>query len=115
MAVTVKKLGIAAIGDELYIRSVRLLGLSKFLVIDLSSGVDELRRLIKEFLRALPSEGIGLVVVQDTLKDLINDIPSFGEALKVVYLPDLRTSEKFNVKDYYLQLLKYYIGISLEV
>ncbi|MEM0453482.1 MAG: hypothetical protein QXO98_02345 [Sulfolobales archaeon] len=115
MAVTVKKLGIAAIGDELYIRSVRLLGLSKFLVIDLSSDVDELRKLIKEFLRTLPSEGIGLVIMQDTLKDLINDISSFGEAFKVVYLPDLRTSEKFNVKDYYLQLLKYYIGISLEV
>lgn len=115
MAAHVKKVGIAAIGDELYIRSIKLLGLSKILIIDLNAGVDMVRETIKEFLEMLLNEGIGLVLVQDTLREVFNEVFNSVQAPKVIYLPDIRTSDKFNVKDYYLQLLRYYIGISLEV
>ncbi len=115
MAAIIRRSSIAAIGDEVYIRSVRLMGLSEVLVVDLSLDVSELGKVIKEFLGRLLSEGIRLVIVQDTLKEVVDKVFNSSEALKVVYLPDLRTSDKFNVKDYYLKLLRQYIGVHLEV
>ncbi|MEM0361919.1 MAG: hypothetical protein QXY36_03095 [Sulfolobales archaeon] len=115
MVATIKRLGIAAVGDELYIRSIRLLGVAKALVVDLNVDVTELRKVVKDFLETLPNEGVGLVIVQDVLREVVGEVSSTLEGLKILYLPDLRTSEKFKVKDYYLQLLRHYIGISLEV
>ncbi len=115
MAATIKKLGIAAVGDDLYVRSIRLMGLSKVLVVDLNADTKELRKVVAEFLTTLTNEGVGLVIVQDVLKEVLEDLLDPSSTLKVIYLPDLRTSNKFKVKDYYIQLLRHYIGISVEV
>lgn len=115
MAAPIKKLGIAVIGDELYVRSIRLLGAAKALVVDLNVDVSELKKVVRDFLETLPNEGVGLVIVQDVLREVVGEVLSTSEVLKILYLPDLRTSEKFKVKDYYIQLLRHYIGISLEV
>lgn len=115
MVTTIKRLGIAAIGDELYIRSIRLLGVTKALIVDLNVDVSELKKVVRNFLETLPNEGVGLVIVQDVLREVVDEVFNTSEVLKVLYLPDIRTSEKFKVKDYYLQMLRHYIGISLEV
>lgn len=109
----VREAGIAVIGDELFVRSTRLLGASRTLVVDRSLSENEVLRVIKGFMEGLSD--IGLIVVQESLRPLFEQLDEGMAMPKIVYLPDIRNSGNLDVRRYYLELLKRYIGLSLEV
>lgn len=109
----IKELGIAAVGDEFFIRSVMLFGLSRSLVIRSELSRDELINALRGFLREL--DDIGLLIAQEGLRDVIESLRGAFELPKVLYLPDLRDLSKFDVRQHYINLLRQYLGISVEV
>lgn len=116
MSAYIRRLQIAAVGDDLFTHSLALAGVGKVFTINTQASGDELKERLREILSKLHADGdVGLIIAQDSLKDFIEGLRSVIELPNVIYIPDVRTLNKFDIRGYYLQLLKSYLGISLEV
>ena len=116
MSAYIKRLQVAVIGDDLFTYGFRLAGVKKVFTVNTYAGSNELKKNLHEILSTLHADGdVGLIIAQDLLRDLIEELRKDIELPNVIYVPDLRTLNKFDIRGYYLQLLRSYLGISLEV
>lgn len=109
----IREVGLAAVGDEFFIRGIRLLGVGKVLVIGRSLSSSEILDRIRRFVENL--DDVGLLVVQDNLRPYFEQLSNVITIPQVIYLPNIKDLDKLDVRKYYLSLLKHYLGLSLEV
>lgn len=59
---------------------------------------------------------VGIIVIQYRLRDLIADkLQKMGREPLIVFVPSSKEASKIDVRDYYLRMIKSYLGVSIEV
>jgi len=107
---------IAVIGDETFVLGFRIAGATKYFVIDTSAPEEILRKELAKIFNIIYNDpSISLVIIHDMLKNVVERIRRAITYPLFIYVPDIKTAPKADVKEYYLSLIKHYLGISLEL
>ena len=115
MSSLISKKKIAVIGDESFVRGFKLGGATVgYVVDDLKNYVlrDKVRKIMSQIYE---DRSVGVVIVQDKLKDAVEGFRRASMYPLIIYLPSARTAGKMDVREYYASLIRSYLGISLEV
>ncbi len=104
---------IAVLGDELFTLGLGMGGAIRKYIIPRGSNA---REFIKKALNDVYESNIPLLIVQDKYRDVVTELrqPSRVPPI-IVYVPDYITYEKVKAKEYYLSLIRRYLGISIEL
>ncbi len=110
----IRKGKIVVIGDEPFVKGFMMAGARKGLVVD-TTAPERIAKEVKSFvMRAMSVYGASVFVVHDSLRPILERL-ELGSSPLIIYLPDLRTVGKMDVRKYYSELIRKYLGISLEV
>ena len=112
----VSKGTIAVIGDETFVLGFRIAGAKKYFIVDVSAPEDVLKSELARIFNSIYNDPeINLVIVHDALRSIADKIRRALTHPLVVYVPDIKTASKMDVKEYYSSLIRHYLGISLEL
>ena len=111
------KKDIVVIGDLSFINGFKLAGIKRFFEISEGKDISELKKELGELLTKLYEDpSVGIVVIQYRLRDLIADkLQKMGREPLIVFVPSSKEASKIDVRDYYLRMIKSYLGVSIEV
>lgn len=110
----IRKGEIVAVGDEPFVKGFMMAGARKGLVVD-TTAPDKVAKEVKSFvMRAMSVYGASVFIVHESLRPVLEKL-ELGPSPLIVYLPDLRTAGRMDVRKYYSELVRKYLGISLEV
>lgn len=111
------KKDIVVIGDLGFINGFKLAGVKRFIEVPPTEDVAELKKKLGESLAKLHEDPtVGVVIIQYKLRDLIADkVQKIGRELLIVFIPSSKEVSGIDVRDYYLRMIKSYLGISIEV
>lgn len=111
------KKDIVVIGDLGFINGFKLAGVKRFVEVSETENVAELKKSLGESLARLYEDpSVGLIIVQYKFRDLVADkIQKVGKEPLIVFIPSSKEASKIDVRDYYLRMIKSYLGISIEV
>jgi V/A-type H+-transporting ATPase subunit F len=116
MNALVPKKEVAVIGDEPFVTGFRLAGVKKWYIIDITANEETLRNKLRDiFSRIYEDYKVGVVIVHDSLKNIVEKIRKTVTYPVIIYIPSLSTAGKINIKEYYSSILRAYLGISVEV
>ncbi len=110
----VSKGSICVVGDEYFTLGFALGGASERYVVSINAPDDEVLRALNAVVDDLSKKGITLVIVQDKLKPYFERVRQSLSKV-VVYVPDITSASKAEVKEYYSSLIRRYLGIALEL
>ena len=111
----VSKGGICVVGDEYFTLGFALGGVNYKYVINVNAPEDEIFKSLSSLVNDLSKkEDIVLVVMQDRLKSYFEKVKQSLNKV-VVYVPDITSASKAEVKEYYSSLIRRYLGIALEL
>ncbi|RLG76668.1 MAG: hypothetical protein DRO14_03610 [Thermoprotei archaeon] len=112
----VSKGTIAVVGDETFVLGFRVAGAKKYFVVDVSAPEGVLKNELAQIFNSIYNDpDINLVIVHDALKSIVDKIRRALTHPLVIYVPDIKTASKMDVKEYYSSLIRRYLGISLEL
>ncbi|MCD6083904.1 MAG: hypothetical protein J7J20_00005, partial [Desulfurococcales archaeon] len=107
---------IAVVGDELFVLGFRIAGARKYFIVDVSAPEDLLRNELARIFNSIYNDPeVNLVIVHDSLKNIVDKIRKALTHPLVIYVPDIKTASKMDIKEFYSSLIRRYLGISLEL
>lgn len=111
------KKDVVVIGDLGFINGFKLAGIKRFIEVSESEDVAELKKRLGESLtRLYEDSSVGIIVIQYKFRDLVADkVQKVGKEPLIVFVPSSKEAPKIDVRDYYLRMIKSYLGISIEV
>jgi len=111
----VSKGRVCVVGDEYFTLGFTLGGASDRYVVDVKASDEEVLRALNTVVGELSRrKDVALVIVQDRLKSYFDRVKHpLGKV--VVYVPDIMSASKAEVKEYYSSLIRRYLGIALEL
>ncbi len=111
------KKDIVVIGDLGFINGFKLVGVKRFIEVSETEDIAELKKRLGESLAKLYEDpSVGLVIIQYRFRDLVADkVQKVGREPLVVFVPSSKEVSGIDVRDYYLRMIKSYLGISIEV
>lgn len=111
------KKDVVVIGDLGFINGFKLAGIKRFVEVSESEDVAELKKRLGESLTRLYEDpSVGVIVIQHKFRDLVADkVQKAGREPLIVFVPSSKEASKIDVRDYYLRMIKSYLGISIEV
>jgi len=117
MSRLLSKKDVVVIGDLSFINGFKLAGIKRFFEIPEGEDVSELKKRLGELLTKLYEDpSVGLILVQYRFRDLIADkLQKMGREPLLVFVPSSKEAPKIDVRDYYLRMIKSYLGVSIEV
>ncbi len=111
----VSKGSICVVGDEYFTLGFTLGGAGERYVVSVDAPEDVVLKALNTVVDDLSKKGAILVIVQDRLKQYFERArQSLGKTV-VVYVPDITSASKAEVKEYYSSLIRRYLGIALEL
>jgi len=111
----VSKGSICVIGDEYFTLGFALGGASERYVINVNASDEAILKTLNLIISELSRKNVALVVVQEKLKRSFEKVrQSLGKEI-VIYVPDVTSASKAEVKEYYSSLIRRYLGIALEL
>jgi len=112
----VSKGSIAVVGDELFILGFKLAGVRRVFTIDLTLPEDVLKRRLAKIFNAIYNDPqINVVIIHESLKNIAERIRKALTHPLIVYIPDIRTAGRMDIKGYYHSLVKGYLGVAIEL
>ena len=104
----VRKGIVGVIGDEFFTLTFRLGGARKYYVVRGNASKSEISKIIEDTRKS----NVTLLIVQESLKDLFKDA-EIPPHMLLIFIPDLRSRPKFNIKEFYISLIRKYLGVSI--
>ncbi|HDN76151.1 MAG TPA: hypothetical protein ENG05_03380 [Acidilobales archaeon] len=99
---------IAVVGDEFFTLTFRISGASKYYVIKGDLRREDVGRMVKDMMKS----NVTLAIIQEDLRKYFEDV-EIPASILTTYIPDLKSRPKFNIKEFYLSLIRRYLGISI--
>ncbi len=107
---------IAAIGDDIFTLSFKLGGARKVLSLNPYLPKDKISKAVKEFIFEIKKDDVLVLFVQDKYRPYVEEFMKDFAGLPItIYVPDMRSKDAFNVKEFYSSILRKYLGISIEL
>ncbi len=111
----VSKGNVCVVGDEYFTLGFALGGAGERYIVSVNAPKDEVLKTLNTVVNNLSKKGITLVIVQDKLKPYFEKVRQSLSKGIVVYVPDITSASKAEVKEYYSSLIRRYLGIALEL
>lgn len=106
---------IVVMGDRDFVNIFRSIGIRECYVVN----VKEDKKAIKDtLLEVIKNKNIGLIILMEDLEDIVKDIIEeykFQLMPLIVFLPSIKGSRIRDVSEYYTQLFKRTLGISVSL
>ncbi|MEM0025693.1 MAG: V-type ATP synthase subunit F [Zestosphaera sp.] len=111
------KKDVVVVGDLSFINGFKLAGVRRFVEVSDAEDITELKKRLGESLARLYEDpSVGVVIIQYRFRDLVADkVQKVREEPLVVFVPSSKEVSKIDVREYYLRMIKSYLGISIEV
>ncbi len=111
----VSKGSVCVVGDEYFTLGFALGGAGGRYVVSINAPDEVVLEALNAVVDDLSKRGATLVIVQDKLKPHFERVRQRLSKGVVVYIPDITSASKAEVKEYYSSLIRRYLGIALEL
>ncbi len=117
MTYSLSEKDIAVIGDENFVKGIKLGGANLAFIINTKGQTDEaMRAKVRELVgKVFENYKVGIVIIEENLKKYVESFRKSSTQPLIIYLPGGLKLDKSKIKEFYNSLIRAYLGLSVEV